>query len=371
MMGRVRTWAFGVGLVALMASTTSAATGTSRAEREETYEKLAIFARVLNHVQTAHVDATAPRDVVYAAIAGVMSELDPRSAFLPPEEVAALRREALRAHFDFGFAWRRVGGDVVLTSVQPGSFAQRRGAVAGQRLVEIDGEPVPAGDDAVEDALYTLRGDAKLLRLVSTDGRESLVRLRFAELKRPTVQAQRLPGGAVHLAISRFTEDTSAELLRALEAHAGLTGLVLDLRGNPGGVVEAAARTADAWLSSGLIATTEARNRTVEKFVAHAHGTEPAYPLVVLVDAETASAAELVAAALQEAGRARLVGTPTFGKGTVQTVIELEDGSAIRLTVSRWFTRAHGSVEGVGLTPDVVRPNPTEAFAAAVELAAK
>ena len=362
-------WACGLACSVAVASA-SAATGTSRAEREETYQKLAIFARVLNHVQTTYADDTDPTEVVYSAIRGMIEELDPRSTFLSPEEVASLRREARRQHFDLGFDWRRVDDAVVLTSVRPGSYAQRRGAVAGQRLIAIDGAEVPTeSDEAVEDALFRLDGDAKRLQLVTDTGREETVRLRFAELRRPTVQARRSPDGIVQLQVSRFTEDTGVELVRSLDAQGEVRGLVLDLRGNSGGVIEAAARVADAWLSSGIIATTEARNRVGEKFVAHEHGTEPSYPMAVLVDGDTASAAELVAAALHEAGRAVVVGAPTFGKGTVQTVIELEDGSAIRLTVSRWFTPDHATVEGVGVRPDVPRADPAAALAAALDVA--
>jgi carboxyl-terminal processing protease len=357
-------------LCAIVAASASAATGTSRAEREETYQKLAILARVLNHVQTTYVDDTEPTAVVYSAIRGMVDQLDPRSTFLAPEEVASLRREARRLHFDLGFEWRRADGSVVLTSVKPGSYAQRRGAAAGQRLIAIDGAAVPTESDAaVEDALFELEGDAKVLKLVTEAGREEVVRLRFAELRRPTVRARRAPDGIVQLSVSRFTEDTGVELVRALDAQGEVRGLVLDLRGNSGGVIEAAARVADVWLSSGVIATTEARDRVVEKFVAHEHATEPAYPMAVLVDGDTASAAELVVAALHEADRAVVVGAPTFGKGTVQTVIELEDGSAIRLTVSRWFTRAHASIEGVGVRPDILRADPAEALAAALDVA--
>lgn len=330
----------------------SMAAGSSRAEREETYRQLALFARVLNHVQTSHAAETDPTALIHAAVRGMVDALDERSEFLTPEEVEALRLEARRQHFELGFDWRIEGEVVVVSSVEPGSAVARRGMVPGQRLVRVDGEPVPPDAPAVEDALLALVGDAKLLELVDTEGRSTRVRLGFAELRRPTVAGER-HGVFAHVRVVRFTEDTVVDLADVMSEMGPIQGLVLDLRGNSGGVVEAAARTADRWLDSGVIATTEARRRVIETFVAHPYGTEPDYPLVVLVDGDTASAAELVALALQESKRATVVGTPTFGKGSVQTVIELEDGSALRLTVSRWFSAGHATVEGSGVRPDI------------------
>ena len=191
---------------------------------------------------------------------------------------------------------------------------------------------------------------------------EELAALRSMQPEGPeaTVEARRLAEGSGYLHIRRFSGSTAAELDRALHslsAEDPLTGLVLDLRDNPGGIVSQAVRVADRWISAGtIVATVSAKGRTeVER--AYAEGTQPAYPLVVLVNGRTASAAEVVAAALQDHGRAALVGTHTLGKGTVQTVIELGDGSAMTLTIARYLSPHGRVVEGEGLRPDrIVAP---------------
>ncbi len=334
--------------------------GASTDEREETYRRLSVFARVLNYIQTNHVTGASPRALVYAAIQGLVSELDGRSEFFTPEQFQDLRREARRREFDLGFTLREEDSRWMVATVDPSHPAYRRGLRAGDRLLSVDGRLLGGQSFfGVEDALYAFRTEDKVLGLVGPDGRSHRVRLRLQELRRPTVHGFRRRAGPLVLRIDRFTEATVVEVLDALDRHRPIRRLVLDLRANQGGVVEAAARVADLWLDGGVIATTEARGEVLERFVAHRAGTEPAYPIACLVDAATASAAELVASALQEANRARILGRPTFGKGSVQTVIELEDGSGLRLTVSRYYSGRHRSLDGVGIEPDVLLPVPT------------
>jgi carboxyl-terminal processing protease len=163
-----------------------------------------------------------------------------------------------------------------------------------------------------------------------------------------------------YVRVKTFQERTDHALERALHAtrtalRGDLRGLVLDLRNNPGGLLEQAIGVADVFLASGVIVTTEGRGRrNVEVRKAHEKGTEPPYPLIVLVNKGTASASEIVAGALQDHGRAVIMGTPTFGKGSVQTIIELEDGSGLKLTVARYYTPKHRSIQEMGIAPDVV-----------------
>ena len=163
-----------------------------------------------------------------------------------------------------------------------------------------------------------------------------------------------------YVRVRTFQERTDRSLVKALDdarAQLGgqIRGLVLDLRNNPGGLLDQAVRVSDVFLSSGIIVTTEGRGRrNVEVERAHEKDTEPAYPLIVLVNKGTASASEIVAGALQDHGRAVIMGTPTFGKGSVQTIIELEDGSGLKLTVARYYTPKHRSIQERGIAPDVV-----------------
>ncbi len=165
--------------------------------------------------------------------------------------------------------------------------------------------------------------------------------------------------GTAYVRIWLFQDRTDRELRQALDAArreigGPIQGLVLDLRNNPGGLLDQAVRVADRFLVKGVIVTTEARGRKPEVEEAHEKDTEPDYPVVLLVNRGSASASEIVAGALQDHGRAVLVGTRTFGKGSVQTVVELEDGSALKLTVARYFTPRHRSIQERGIDPDVV-----------------
>jgi carboxyl-terminal processing protease len=182
-----------------------------------------------------------------------------------------------------------------------------------------------------------------------------------------------LGDGFGYVRIRSFQDRTDRYLKEALvrlreEAHGQLAGLVIDLRNNPGGLLEQAVRVADRFLVSGTIVTTEGRNRQhVEKELAHPSDTEPDYPIIVLVNGGSASASEIVAGALQDNGRAVIMGTQTFGKGSVQTVIELEDGSGLKLTIAKYYTPKHRSIQEQGITPDVVvrqKGAPAEADAA-------
>ncbi len=188
-------------------------------------------------------------------------------------------------------------------------------------------------------------------------------RARELEHGKATVSSAKLPDGVAYLTISRFSDTTAAEVAAALPALRPISGLVLDLRDDSGGLLRAAVRVADLWIEEGVIVTTKGRNRVPEIERAHPKGTEPGYPIVAVVNERTASAAEVLAAALADHGRAKLVGAPTYGKGSVQTIIELEDRSVLKLTVARYYTPRGRSLEGQGLVPDVpardATPRPT------------
>jgi carboxyl-terminal processing protease len=178
-----------------------------------------------------------------------------------------------------------------------------------------------------------------------------------AQVKQPTVRGEVVEKGIGYLAITRFAEATSADVLAALaklrQGHA-LDVLVLDLRNDPGGLVDQAIAVADQFLDSGTIVTIRGRHPSVETHVAHKGGIAAGVPVIALVDQGTASAAEILAAALRDHGRARLVGVPTYGKGTVQTFYDLDDGSGLKLTTARYETPKSKSLESNGIIPDVI-----------------
>ncbi len=320
------------------------------------YAALAVFARVLGHVEQSYVDEISPDRLVRAAIRGLVEQLDGPNAYLDPEAFAALRAEARSGFGGIGVVLEAVGPGPVVRELVPGGPASVAGLAPGDRIEAVDGWSTrerPLSD--LQGKLTGPPGSSVALRWRSPGEDEP----RSARLVRAWIRPRAVTGRRFrsngYLRIPRFDERTAKDVLAVLADLRGpepIGGLVLDLRVNPGGLLESATRVADLWLDRGSIVVTEGRNRPVEAVEARAEGTEPNYPVAVLVDEETASAAEILAGALKDRGRARLFGRRTFGKGTVQTLIELEDGSALKLTVARYFTPGGHSIDGRGIPPD-------------------
>jgi len=321
-------------------------------ERERTYAQLTLFAKVVNLVQNGYVEDVPPERLVDGAIRGLMAKLDGHSRYLSKSEVEGLRPSPPPAHIGVRFGAPRGKGRPI-EDVLPEGPAARAGLRIGDVVFGLNGRALAElGPDEIRRELEGPEGETVTLAMPGADGRRKL-RLRRASLRPFHVSARR-SGDVGQLVIERFTVDTPLDVQRNLDRLGEIRGLVIDLRGNPGGLVESAARVADLWMRRGTIVSTEARGRVIEKLVAHPRGTEPDYPIVVLVDGGTASAAEILTAALSESRRAKVVGARTFGKGTVQTIAELEDGSALKLTVARHFSPSHQSIQGRGIAPDVV-----------------
>ena len=328
------------------------------------YRALDVFAEVLEKVENEYVEDVGEQELVYGAIDGIIGRLDPHSAFMRPELYRQVRDDTT-GEFD-GLGIEVAIRDGALTVVAPlgDSPGERAGIRAGDRIVAIDGAPtkgMPAGEAirrmngapgtrAVLDVMRDGFTAPQALTLVRDRVRTQSIDLRILDLERRYA----------YVRVKAFQERTDRSLRKALDdARAqlggGLRGLVLDLRNNPGGLLDQAVRVADLFLSSGVIVTTEGRARhdvQVEK--AREKDTEPPYPIIVLVNKGTASASEIVAGALQDHGRAVIMGTSTFGKGSVQTIVELEDGSGLKLTVARYYTPKHRSIQEKGIAPDVV-----------------
>jgi carboxyl-terminal processing protease len=328
------------------------------------YRALDVFAEVLEKVENEYVEDVGEQELVYGAIDGIIGRLDPHSAFMRPELYRQVRDDTT-GEFD-GLGIEVAIRDGALTVVAPlgDSPGERAGIRAGDRIVGIDGAPtkgMPAGEAirrmngapgtrAVLDVMRDGFTAPQALTLVRDRVRTQSIDLRILDLERRYA----------YVRVKAFQERTDRSLRKALDdarAQLGgeLRGLVLDLRNNPGGLLDQAVRVADLFLSSGVIVTTEGRARhdvQVEK--AREKDTEPPYPIIVLVNKGTASASEIVAGALQDHGRAVIMGTSTFGKGSVQTIVELEDGSGLKLTVARYYTPKHRSIQEKGIAPDVV-----------------
>jgi carboxyl-terminal processing protease len=334
------------------------------ARKTEPYRPLDVYADVLAHVQNSYVEPVDQRELVYGSIEGLVAKLDPHSVFLRPEAYRSLSEETT-GEFDGLGLELTVRGDL-LTVVSPvaESPAERAGVQPGDRILSIDG--VATRDLTLAESMRRLKGAAGT-KVVLEVMRDAFTTPQKLTVVRDRVRVQSVdwrvldPGRRyAYVRVKLFQERTDRALRKALDdARAALQGelrgLVLDLRNDPGGLLDQAVRVADAWLTSGVIVSTEGRGHAnVEIEKAHEKDTEPGYPLIVLVNKGTASASEIVAGALQDHQRAVIMGTQTFGKGSVQRIIELEDGSGLKLTVARFYTPRHRSIQELGITPDVL-----------------
>jgi carboxyl-terminal processing protease len=299
-----------------------------------------------------------------AAVEGMLRALGDRwSTYYGKSEYTSFQ-SALEGHYSGVGLWLRSTpgsaagrGGVEVGSVQPGSPAERAGLLAGDTLVRVGPTDVTASD--VPTVAGLLRGDegSTVLVAVRRGSATSTVRLARATFSTDDVVVERLAGGISRLAITAFTRGVGRDVARAMAAEGpGRTGgVVLDLRDNPGGLLDEAVAVASVFLDGGPVVSYERRGakpRTLDAF----EGGDTATPLVVLVNPSTASAAEVVAGALQDRNRAVVVGTRTYGKGSVQEPSTLSDGSALELTVGRYLTPSGRALDGVGIEPDVVVP---------------
>ena len=347
-------------LAVLHAGTASAA---PRRETAQPYRSLDVLAEVLAYIQNSYVDETKEKELVQAAVEGMVGRLDPHSMILRPDVYRAMRDETTGEFDGVGLEVSQEAEGIVVIAPLADSPAERAGILAGDRIVAVDGAPTK--EMPIGEATRRMKGAAGSQVVLSIE-RAGLREPRTFTLVRDHVRTTSVDwrvldrsAGTVYVRIRGFQDRTDRELRQALdgarkEIGGPIQGLVLDLRNNPGGLLEQAVKVADRFLSKGVIVTTESRGKQPEVEQAHEKDTEPGYPIVLLVNRGSASASEIVAGALQDHGRAVVAGVRTFGKGSVQTVVELDDGSALKLTVARYFTPNHRSIQERGIAPDVL-----------------
>jgi carboxyl-terminal processing protease len=341
--------------------------GSSQSQRvsalsNSTYEDLKVFTDVLGLIQKDYVEETKSKDLIYGAIKGMLETLDPHSAFMPPDMFKEMQEET-KGRFE-GLGIEITIKDSILTVVSPieDTPAYKAGVLAGDQIIKIDGESTK--NFTLMDSVKRLRGP-KGTKVTITIMREGVTKPRDFTLVRDvipvrSVRHELLEKNYGYIRLSQFQEKTDDDFKKAMkaleeESKGALKGLVLDLRNNPGGLLEQAVKIADHFIESGIIVTIDGRREEVkQKWPAHPDGTVTRYPLVVLVNGGSASGAEIVAGAIQDHGRGILVGTQTFGKGSVQTIIPLKDGSGLKLTTARYYTPSGRSIQAKGIVPDII-----------------
>lgn len=323
------------------------------------YEKLKIFTDVLAYVERNYVERVDTEKLIYGAIQGMLQSLDPHSSFMTAEVFKELQVET-RGSFE-GLGIEITVREGVLTVVSPidDTPAFRAGLKAADQILKINGEPTK--DMTLMEAIKRLRGP-KGTKVTITIMRKGWSEPKDFTLTRDvipiaSVKYEKLPDNLGYVRIKSFQEGTAQDLEKALRdlenVPGGLKGLLLDLRNNPGGLLPQAIEVADKFIADGLIVYTEGRQERKE-YRAHLEGTRRDFPMVVLVNGGSASASEIVAGALQDHRRALLLGSPTFGKGSVQSIYgPLEDGSGLRLTVALYYTPKGRSIQAKGIMPDV------------------
>ena len=331
------------------------------------WEEARLFAEVYERIKREYVDEVDDHELIEKAVRGMVAALDPHSAFLDNEEFEEIRLSTMGSYPGVGIEVVAEDGAVKVLRPIEGSPAEQAGMLPGDLIVKIDG--VDIGAD-LAGAINRMRGSAgSTVQLsVRRTGRSELLNfvLRRAKVEVRSVAQQALEPDYGYVRITGFSETTADDVARALahlkrgSAH-GLKGLVLDLRNNPGGVLEASVAVADAFLDHGLIVSADGRTPDAQfRMDATPGDLIDGAPIVVLVNGGSASAAEILAGALKDHGRAELVGHKTYGKGSVQTVMPLSHGGALKLTTSLYFTPSGASIHEKGILPDVIINGPEQ-----------
>ncbi len=324
----------------------------------ETYEELKTFSEVLNQVQKHYVDETKPKDLIQGAIRGMLSTLDPHSAYMTPEMYKEMQVET---RGEFGGVGIQIGvKDNRLAVIAPieGTPAHRAGIKAGDFIIKVNEDPTK--DLTLMDAVQKMRGPkgSKVNLTIQRDGATDPL---VFTLVRDTIKIESVKSKVIenlgYVRLTQFQEATGRDLAKAIKQfkEQKVQGAILDLRNNPGGLLTAAVDVSEQFLPTGkLVVYTKSREGKKDEWVAKAKDQLEDLPVIILVNEGSASASEIVAGALQDWGRGLVVGTTSFGKGSVQTILALGDGSGLRLTTAKYYTPKGRSIQSTGITPDIV-----------------
>ncbi|MEG3184622.1 S41 family peptidase [Lysobacter erysipheiresistens] len=339
-------------------SETSDGTSASNIPLDEIRRYVAVYSAV----KAAYVEPVDDTDLMDSAIRGLLLDLDPHSAYLEGDAADSFEEQSRGNYDGIGVEiFRQPDGSLRVIAPIDDTPAARAGIKAGDLIVAVDGNPLAAGDD---DSSTTLRGEpgTAVELTIERDGLDEPLTLTVERetIRIASVRGKMLEPGYGYIRVSAFQADTAADFERQLaelneQAGGRLRGLVLDLRSNPGGLLTAAVQIADALLDEGKIVSTRGRIAISDALFSATPGDRlHGAPVVVLVDAGSASASEVLAGALRDNDRARVVGSRTFGKGSVQTLLPLDNGDSVKLTTARYYTPSGESIQALGIVPDVV-----------------
>lgn len=346
-----------------------------KAIAQDRYQELQNFSKTLNLIQQYYVEPVDTKKIVYGAIKGMLRELDPHTNFMPPELFKDFESETAGEFGGLGIEISIQNGVLTIISPIEDAPAWKAGIKAGDRIVAINGTSTK-GLSLVE-ASQMMRGKkgSKIVLSIVRDDQDNPIPITVVRgsVKIKSVKYTDLGEGYAYIKVTSFIENTAKDLEKVIETHAKnnknvVAGILIDLRRNPGGLLDQAIKISDMFIKDGTIVSTIGRNKT-DKEVAKAtgKGAFTTVPLVVLVNEYSASASEIVSGALQDNNRALIVGQRTFGKGSVQSVIKLGDGSGLKLTVARYYTPKGISIQAEGIHPDIeIEDVDPEAFGKAI-----
>src|SRR5581483_583941 len=347
-------------------------------EKDSAYPSLELFSYVVEKVRKDYVDGDklTYQDLIYGALKGMINTLDPHSEFMEPAKYDELQKDTQGAFGGLGIMIETKEGYVTVLAPMDDTPGSRAGIMSGDRIIKIDGKNVEKmgvqDAERLQNAVQQLRGEPGT-EVTVTILRPSTGTVKDYKLKRDIIKVdmvkdinnkKEFPLGEDkigYIRLVQFGEKTSEDLEKAIKKlkSEGMQGLILDLRWNPGGLLDQAVEVCEKFLPRGqLVVSTEGRNKAQDSIRrANGHGDElNGMPMVVLVNVNSASASEIVAGCLQDLHRAQIMGERTFGKGSVHSILPLQDGSALRLTTAKYYTPSHKVIHGEGITPDCVVP---------------
>ncbi len=335
----------------------------ARADSQQFYKYLEVFNQALDLIEKRYVKQVDSKTLIYGAIQGMLYKLDPHSVHLPPEYFKEMKVDLTGKFGGLGIEVGIRDGRLTVISPIEGTPAWRAGLKAGDIILKIDGESTEGM--SLMDAVHRMRGKkgtpvTLTIMRKGWDKPKDITIVRDIIKIRSVKKVRLIDNKYGYIKLVTFNENTATELhsaMRKLLEQAGgkIAGLILDLRNNPGGPLDQAVEVADAFISEGPIVSIKGRNpKDSQTFYAHKQNTYTGFPMIVLVNAGSASASEIVSAALQDSGRALIMGITTYGKGSVQSLFKLKDGSGIKLTTAYYYTPSGKTIQGKGIKPDIV-----------------